>query len=543
MPRIVADLGGSEDILTWAITASLLTSSIATPIWGKLSDLLNSKLLVQLGLGFFVTGSVLAGFANDPSWLIVGRAIQGMGVGAMNTLVMVIIAGIVSPRERGKYMGIISGIMGVAQVGGPLLGGVITDGIGWQWTFWLFAPLVVIAIIVIQLTLRLPKRPPRPVKIDLLGAALIAIGVATLTLWITFAGDKYDWWSWQTAAMLGGVIAAFGLFVLNEFKAAEPIIPMRLFMNRTFTLAVVGSIGLGVAMFGASVFLSQYMQYARGATPTQAGLMTLPMVVGQLIGGMLIGNLISRIGKWKRFVVSGTAIFVAGLALMGTVSYNTSFVLVSVYMLMLGLGIGSVMQNLVMVVQNSVEAKNLGAASAGVTFFRSLGGAVGVTALGAVLGARVPHLIETNLKKVDLSQLSPTQLQTTKEQLTSGGFPDLDKLPDVIRIAIESAYGSGTAEIFLCAVPLGILALLAVIFLPNRSLSRQTASEQLAKESQKAVVDLAEAITSNDSSEATTAELVLEGATSGISQGGQSSTDAKARTAVDEGAGGAEASR
>ncbi|MEP9415195.1 MDR family MFS transporter [Gordonia sp. VNQ95] len=512
LPRIVSDLGGGEDILTWAITASLLTSSIATPLWGKLSDLIDPKLLVQIGLGFFVTGSVLAGFAFDPSWLIAGRAIQGVGVGAMNTLVMVIIAGIVSARDRGKYMGVIAGIMGVAQVGGPLLGGVITDGMGWQWTFWLFAPLVVVAIIVIQLTLHLPKRPARAVRIDYLGAVLIAAGAATLTLWITFAGDKYDWWSWQTTAMLGGVVAAFGLFVLVELKTAEPIIPMRLFGDRTFTLAVIASIGLGVAMFGVPVFLSQYLQYARGASPTQAGLMTLPMVAGQLIGGMLVGNLISKWGIWKGFVVGGTIVFTVGLALMGTVGYDTNFVLVSVYMFMLGLGIGSVMQNLVMVVQNSVEAKNLGAASAGVTFFRSLGGAVGVTALGALLGARVPTLMQQNIADADVSGLTPEQLQGAHEQLSSGAVTDLGSLPEVFGSAIESAYGTATAEIFLWSVPLGVVAVIATLLLPNKSLSRSTGTEKLGEQAGKAAVDLAGAITSSDSPESIAAERVLESA-------------------------------
>jgi EmrB/QacA subfamily drug resistance transporter len=483
LPSIVKDLGGSENILTWAITASLLTSSISTPIWGKLSDLLNSKFLVQIGLGFFVVGSVLAGFSTNAGMLIAGRAIQGLGVGAMNTLVMVVIAGLVSARERGKYMGAISGIMGVAQVGGPLLGGVITDGMGWEWTFWLFAPLVVVAIIVIQLTLNLPARPQREVKIDYLGAVLIAIGVALLTIWITFAGDKYEWWSGETIAMVSGVLVSFALFVLVEFKAAEPLIPMTLFKNRTFTLAVLASVGLGVAMFGVPVFLSQYLQSARGATPTQAGLMTLPMVIGQLLGGVVVGNLISKWGKWKSFVVGGTVVFTAGLLLMGTTGYDTNFFLVGVYMLMLGLGIGAVMQNLVMVVQNSVEPQNLGAASAGVTFFRSLGGAVGVTALGAVLGSRVQTHMSQNLDNVDTSGLTQNQLSSAQDQLAAG---NIDALPSAFRVAVESAYGAGNAEIFLWAAPLGILAIVATMLLPNLSLSKQTGHQKAAEKAEAA---------------------------------------------------------
>lgn len=512
LPRIVTDLGGDQSAYTWIVTASLLAMTVSTPIWGKLSDLLNRKLLVQLGLIVFTLGSIAAGFAPDTTWLIVARLVQGIGIGGLMALVQIVVADIISPRERGKYMGVIGAVMGVGQVAGPLVGGFITDSIGWHWTFWVFAPFSVVAIIMIQRTLHLPKRPPRAVKVDYLGAALIAAGVATLLIWVSLAAaSEFDWWSWPTVFMVGGAVIALALVVPVELRATEPIIPMRLFRDRTFTLSVIASIAVGVAMFGTAVFLSQYMQLARGASPTQAGLMTLPMVAGQLVGGIVIGQLISRFGKWKRYVVGGAIVFTGGLALMSTIHYNTNFGLVSVFMFLLGLGMGAVMQNLVLVVQNSVAAKDMGAASAGVTFFRSLGGTLGVSALGALLAGRLPVLVTDGMKTADLSHLTPQQLQGAQAALGSGSLPDLSTLPGVIRSVIESAYGTGIAEQFLVAVPIAIIALVAVIFLPNKSLSRLTAAQKLAREAENVALEFAEAQTANDSPEAVEAELVLTG--------------------------------
>ena len=520
LPVIVHDLNGSQSDYTWIVTVTLLAMTVTTPILGKLSDLINRKILVQLSLVVFTIGSILSGFAPDTTWLIASRAVQGIGIGGLMALVQIVIADLISPRERGKYMGVIGAVMGVGTVAGPLTGGVITDSIGWEWNFWVFVPFSLAALVLIQKTLHLPKRPPRPVKIDYLGATLIAAGVITLLLWVSLAGTadavaagskNFEWASTTTAWMVGGALLALALAVWVELKAAEPIIPMQLFKDRTFTLAVVSSIAVGVAMFGTSVFLAQYMQLARGATPTQSGLMTLPMIVGQMGGGIVIGQLISRSGKWKRYVVTGGALTILALALMGTIRYDTNFALVSVYMFLLGLGLGMVMQNVVLAVQNSVAAKDIGAASAGVTFFRSLGGTIGVSALGAVLSQRVPTLLQDGLAKLSPDQLSAHAAELKAMQ--SGALPEISSMAEnnPIRLAIEGAYGQAIGQMFWFAVPLAVVAFIAIVFLPNKSLSRSTGAERLAAEASGDALHLAEATTANDSPESHTADLALTG--------------------------------
>lgn len=520
LPVIVHDLNGNQSDYTWIVTVTLLAMTVTTPILGKLSDLINRKILVQLSLVVFTIGSILSGFAPDTTWLIASRAVQGVGIGGLMALVQIVIADLISPRERGKYMGVIGAVMGVGTVAGPLIGGVITDSIGWEWNFWVFVPFSVAALVLIQKTLHLPKRPPRPVKIDYLGATLIAAGVIMLLLWVSLAGTadavaagskNFEWASTTTAWMIGGALLALALAVWVELRAAEPIIPMQLFRDRTFTLAVISSIAVGVAMFGTSVFLAQYMQLARGATPTQSGLMTLPMIVGQMGGGIVIGQLISRSGKWKRYVVAGGALTILALALMGTIRYDTNFALVSVYMFLLGLGLGMVMQNVVLAVQNSVAAKDMGAASAGVTFFRSLGGTIGVSALGAVLSQRVPTLLQDGLSKLSPDQLSAHAAEL--EAMQSGALPKISAMAEnnPIRLAIEGAYGQAIGQMFWFAVPLAVIAFIAIVFLPNKTLSRSTGAERLAAEASGDALHLAEATTANDSPESHTADLALTG--------------------------------
>lgn len=505
LPRIVTELGGNQSDFTWIVTASLLAMTVATPIWGKLSDLLDRKLLVQVSLTLFLVGSILSGAAQSTLWLISSRALQGIGIGGLMALVQIVIADLISPRERGRYMGFIGAVMGVGQIGGPLIGGVLTDSIGWRWNFFVFVPFALVGLVVIQRTLKLPPRPPRKVTVDYLGAALIAGSVTTLLLWVSLAGGAFPWWSVQTLWMAGGAVVALGLAVWVELRVAEPIIPLHLFGDRTFTLAVLGSIAVGVAMFGTSIFLSQYMQFARGATPTLSGLMTLPMVAGQMLGGIGSGNLISRWGRWKPFVIVGGLLTIAGLGLMGTIHYNTDFTLVSVYMFVLGLGVGLIMQNLVLVVQNSVDPQHLGAASAGVTFFRTLGGSVGVSVIGAGLAARIPVLIHQGLAGLPPADREGGAL------LAGGQLPDLGSLPEPIRIVVENAYGTAIAESFWHVVPLAAIALAAIVFLPNLPLSRRTSAQRLRHRAENSTLELADAAIGNDSPEAVEAALKLTG--------------------------------
>ena len=295
------------------VTATLLTTTISTPIWGKLADLVDRKLLLQLSLAIFVIASALAGFSQDTEMLITMRVLQGIGAGGITALSQVVIADIISPRERGKYMGLMGAIMAVGMVGGPLIGGFITDTIGWRWNFFVALPFAVVAIWLIQRTLHLPELAKRKVKIDYFGIILLSAGVSLLLIWVSMAGTNFEWASPTTAWMVGGSVLSLIAFVVVEIRATEPLINLGLFKNATFTLAVIASLSVGVTMFGTSVFLSQYMIMARGATATSAGLMTLPMMAGVLVISTVAGAMISRFGKWKAFVVAGSIMQTIGL--------------------------------------------------------------------------------------------------------------------------------------------------------------------------------------------------------------------------------------
>ncbi|WP_354179562.1 MDR family MFS transporter [Arthrobacter sp. UYP6] len=470
LPLIISDLDGNQSAYTWVVTGTLLATTVSTPLWGKFADLFNRKLLIQLALGIFVLGSALAGFSQDTNTLIVFRVLQGLGAGGLAALSQIIMADIISPRDRGKYAGLFGAVMAVGTVGGPLLGGVVTDAFGWRWNFFIALPVAIVAIILLQLTLHLPKHPKRKVHIDYLGAVLIAGGVSLLMIWVTLAGNQFGWASLASFLMVAGSALLLIAAVLVEFKSPEPIIPLSMFKNRTFTLSVVASISVGVSMFGTSVFLAQYMQLARGATPTQSGLLTIPMMAGLLISSTLFGTIISRTGKWKAIMISGAVLTVAGTILLGTLTYETSLVLVGVYMAVLGAGLGMLMQNLVLVVQNSIEIKNLGVATSAVTFFRSLGGTVGVSVLGSVLGTIVASQI-----KDGIGALAPSDQAAAAAALGSGTIPKVSQLPEAIANVVERAYGVGVGSVFLYSVPLALVTLLAVIFLPNAKLGRENA--------------------------------------------------------------------
>lgn len=398
LPRIVSDLHGSQSSYTWVVTASLLAMTATTPLWGKLSDLFSKKLLVQIALIIYVTGSVVAGLSQNSGMLIACRVVQGIGVGGLSALAQIVMAAMISPRERGRYSGYLGATFAVATVGGPLLGGVITDTswLGWRWCFYVGVPFAIIALIVLQKTLKLPVTK-RDVKVDWGGAFFVAAAVSLLLVWVTFAGNKYDWISWQTYAMVGGSILLGLLFVLVESKAKEPIIPLRLFRNKTITLASIASLFVGVGMFTGTVFFSQYFQLARGKSPTMSGVMTIPMIGGLFISSTVSGQFITKTGRWKAWLVSGGVLLTAGLGLLSTMRYDTPYWRLAIFMALMGLGIGMMMQNLVLATQNQVAPEDLGSASSTVTFFRSLGGAVGVSALGAIMANRVTHYVKDGL--------------------------------------------------------------------------------------------------------------------------------------------------
>lgn len=473
MPIIIADIGGTQAAFTWVVTATMLASAISTPIWGKLADLTSKKVLLQVSLVVFTLGSALAGTAQEPSWLIAFRVLQGLGAGGLGVLGQIVLAEVVSPLERGKYMGIMGAIMAVATVGGPLLGGLITDTIGWRWNFYVAAPIAIVAIIMLQRTLHL-QTVKRKIKIDYLGAIFISLGFSSLLIWVTLGGSNFDWWSWQTAAMVGGGVLVLILAVIVEIRAEEPLIPLTLFKNRTFTLSVIASIAVGLAMFGTAVFLGQYMQLARGRTVIEASLLTLPMMGGVLISSTIVGQIITRTGKWKRYMVSGAVALLAGLFMMGQLRYDTSYWYVGVSMFIMGAGVGMTMQNLVLIVQNTVSPTQMGAASSGVTFFRTIGGTAGMSVMGAMLASQVAEYIKDGLAKLPPADLAGA------ESLASGVLPKIADLPVPIRIVVEAAYGHGIGNVFLAASPIALIALIAIILLPNIPLSTQSNAEKIA---------------------------------------------------------------
>ncbi|WP_217235909.1 MFS transporter [Streptomyces sp. AC555_RSS877] len=461
LPEIIGDLGGGQSAYTWVVTAALLSMTAATPLWGKLSDLFSKKALVQIALVIYVLGSAAAGLSQNPGMLIACRVVQGIGVGGLSALAQIVMAAMISPRERGRYSGYLGATFAIATVGGPLLGGVITDTswLGWRWCFYVGVPFAVIALIVLQKTLHLPV-VKRDVKVDWGGAFFISAAVSLLLLWVTFAGDKFDWVSWQTYAMVGGSVVLGLLFVLVESKASEPIIPLRLFRNRTITLSSIASLFVGVAMFTGTVFFSQYFQLARDKSPTMSGVMTIPMIGGLFVSSTVSGQVITKTGRWKAWLLAGGVLVTAGLGLLGTIRYDTEYWHIAIFMALLGLGIGMMMQNLVLCTQNQVDPADLGAASSTVTFFRSLGGAVGVSALGAVMANRI-----TDYAKDGLSTLDPKYASAAAGSSTGSSIPDMDSLPGPLRTVMESAYGHGIADVFLIAAPLALVAFLVTLFI------------------------------------------------------------------------------
>jgi EmrB/QacA subfamily drug resistance transporter len=465
LPTIIQDLGGGESGYTWVITATLLATTATTPLWGKLADLFSRKMLVQVGLVIYVVGSAMAGLAPGIGWLIAARAVQGVGVGGLTALVQVVMAAMIPPRERGRYSGYLGATFALATISGPLLGGLIVDTpwLGWRWCFFVGAPFALLSFVVLQKTLHLPVVRRANVSIDYLGAALIVGGVCDLLVWVSLAGHQFAWASPATALMVVGGLLLLGLAMWRESRAREPIIPLHLFRNKNTALATVASLFVGVALFGATVFLSQYFQIARGKSPTVAGLMSLPMIAGLVVASVVIGRIITRTGRYKRWMVLGGVLLTAGMVLLGTIDAHTSFWLVGAWMALVGIGLGATMQNLVLAVQNTVSQADLGSASSTVAFFRSLGGAIGVAVLGALLGRQVTSLVAKGLAQLGVPASAGG---------SSDAIPDLSRLPAPVRHVVENAYGQATAHIFVVAAPFALLALLAILLMTEVPLRR-----------------------------------------------------------------------
>jgi len=387
LPTIVGDLGGL-DHLSWVVTSYLLASTVSTPLYGKLGDMLGRKPVFLAAILIFLAGSMLAGLSQTMGELIGFRALQGIGAGGLMVGAQAIIADIVPPRERGRYMGLIGSVFAVASVAGPLLGGFFVDNLSWRWVFYVNVPVGALAIVIVVTRLHLHTPHVRH-SVDYLGTALLAAGVSALILVATWGGNEYAWGSPVILALAIGGALLLAVFIWWERRATEPILPLTLFHSRVFDVANAMGFMIGFAMFGAIVFIPLFLQIVYGASPTSSGLRMLPLMAGLLTAAILSGRAISRLGRYKAFPIAGTATLAAGMYLLSRLGVGTAPWVASVYMLVVGVGIGLVMQVLVLAVQNDAQPQNIGVATSAATFFRSFGGAFGVAIFGAIFAARL----------------------------------------------------------------------------------------------------------------------------------------------------------
>ncbi|MFF7200627.1 MULTISPECIES: MDR family MFS transporter [unclassified Streptomyces] len=456
LPTIASELGGL-DHLSWVVTAYLLASTAATPLWGKLGDQYGRKKLFQAAIVIFLIGSALCGIAQNMPQLIGFRALQGLGGGGLIVLSMAIVGDIVSPRERGKYQGLFGGVFGATSILGPLLGGFFTEHLTWRWVFYINLPIGIVALLVIAAVLHIPARSARH-TIDYLGTLLIAAVATCLILVASLGGTTWPWASAQiiTLAVVG--LLLLYVFVRVERRAAEPVIPLKLFHIRTFTLVAIISFVVGFAMFGAMTFLPTFLQVVQGVSPTLSGVHLLPMVLGMLLTSTASGQIVSRTGRWKVFPIAGTGITALGLVLLHRLTETSSTWEMSAYFFVFGAGLGLVMQVLVLVVQNAVTYQDLGVATSGATFFRSIGASFGVAIFGTIFNSRLASMLTEALAGKTLpSGAGPSELAADPRAI--------GELPPALRPSVLHAYSTAITDVFLFAVPVVLVAFVVAWFL------------------------------------------------------------------------------
>jgi EmrB/QacA subfamily drug resistance transporter len=455
LPTIAGDLKGLNH-LSWVVTAYLIASTISLPLWGKFGDLYGRKRFFQISIVIFLIGSMLSGLSHSMVELIACRAIQGIGAGGLMVGSQAIIGDVIPPRQRGRYMGYFGAVFGLSSILGPLAGGWFTQHASWRWIFYINVPIGIIALIAIAIVLKIPAHRVHH-KIDWWGTTFLSSGVVALILLTTWGGTTYAWGSTTILALGIGGVALLAVFCVVEMRATEPIIPLVLFRNRTFSAASAIGFVIGFTMFGAIIYLPLYLQIVHGASPTKSGLELLPVVGGMLVTFIVSGRLVSRTGRYKIFPIIGCAVLAVGLALLTNLSPTTSFLYTAIYMAIVGLGIGLVMQVLVVAVQNSVPHAQLGTATATATFFRTIGGAFGVAVLGAVFNAQLLAKLRDHASAAELKLLSGGTITANPAEI--------EHLPLAQRTQVIADFSHSLQTVFVVAVPFAIVAFVLCFFM------------------------------------------------------------------------------
>ncbi|MFB7321555.1 MULTISPECIES: MDR family MFS transporter [unclassified Streptomyces] len=475
LPTIVGDLGGLNH-LAWVTTGYVLASTVATPIWGKLGDLLGRRITFLSSIVIFLLGSALCGMSQNMGELVGFRALQGLGAGGLMVGVMAVVAEIVPPRERGKYQGVMMAVMPVAMIGGPLAGGFITDHLSWRWAFYVNLPLGVVALLVCWFTLaRLPRGTGR-VRIDWTGAALLTVWITALVLITSWGGNEYDWSSAVIIGLAVVTVAAFVAFVFVERRAAEPIMPLSVFGNRDFSLAGALSFIVGFALFGGVTFLPQFQQFVQGSSATNSGLLLMPMMLASMALSLAGGAMISRTGRYRAWPIAGTVLMAAGLALFATMGTGTSRTVTSLYMVVLGAGMGCLMQTTMLIAQNNAPLKDMGAATGAATFLRNMGGSLGVSLLGSVYASTLTDSVVSHGGMATGSGGSAAVSQMTPEALKN--------LPEAARHVFQQAVTDGVSSVFTWGAVVagaGLLIALLIRQVPLRGFETPAHADTSAK--------------------------------------------------------------